>query len=197
MIAADVVRLYFDLRARQERLQILYRDIEASRKVLDLAQTRLDRGLTNELDVLLAKRQVETLQADVDPLKALIAANCYAIAVRVGEYPETIALELRRPGAIPRLPARAPVERPSTSCAAGRHHGSEAVPGGGGRRHRRPDGGPVPRARSAGGGAQTGPKSGSSIPITWIGSVGPTAMPRSSTSARSTPRSRSRRMLRP
>src|SRR3984957_16894217 len=70
VVAADVTRLYFDLRARQDRLQILYRNIEASRKVLDLAQTRLDRGLTNELDVLLAKRQVETLQADVEPLKA-------------------------------------------------------------------------------------------------------------------------------
>jgi outer membrane protein TolC len=29
VMAADVARLYFDLRARQERLQILYRDIEA------------------------------------------------------------------------------------------------------------------------------------------------------------------------
>ncbi len=112
VIAADVARLYFDLRARQERLQILYRDIEAAQKVLDLAQTRLDRGLTNELDVLLARRQVETLQADVEPLKALIAANGYAIAVLVGEYPEAIARDLRRPGAVPRLPARAPVGLP-------------------------------------------------------------------------------------
>lgn len=176
VIAADVARLYFDLRARQERLQILYRDIEASRKVLDLAQTRLDRGLTNELDVLLAKRQVETLQADVEPLKALIAANGYAIAVLVGEYPETIARELRRPGAIPRLPARAPVALPVDLL------------------HRRPDILEAERllaaavatigARTAdlfpivgitaGGGAQGGPRaSGSTVPITWIGSVGP------------------------
>src|ERR1700732_795171 len=50
VIAADVARLYFDLRARQERLQILNRDIEAARTVLNLAQTRLDRRLTHELD---------------------------------------------------------------------------------------------------------------------------------------------------
>src|SRR5580704_7485215 len=112
VIAADVAGLYFDLRARQDRLQILSRDIEASRKVLDLAQTRVDRGLTNELDVLLAKRQVETLQADVEPLKAQIAANAYAIAVLVGEYPEALARDLRRPGAVPRLPARAPAGLP-------------------------------------------------------------------------------------
>jgi len=175
VIAADVARLYFDLRARQQRLQILYRDIEAARKVLDLAQTRLDRGLTNELDVLLAKRQVETLQADVEPLKALIAANGYAISVLVGEYPEVIARELRRPGAIPRLPAQAPVGLPVDLL------------------RRRPDIREAERflaaavadvgARTAdlfpslmitaGGGAQGGPRSGSAVPITWIGSVGP------------------------
>src|SRR5579862_1969282 len=32
VIAADVARLYFDLRARQESLEILYRDIDAARK---------------------------------------------------------------------------------------------------------------------------------------------------------------------
>src|ERR1700730_10959379 len=175
VIAADVARLYFDLRARQERLQILYRDIEASRKVLDLAQTRLDRGLTNELDVTLAKRQVATLEADVEPLKALIAANGYAIAVLVGEYPEALARDLRRPGAVPRVPARAPVGLPVDLL------------------RRRPDIREAERflaaavadigARTAdlfpslvitaAGGAQGGPRSGSGIPITWIGSLGP------------------------
>lgn len=175
VIAADVARLYFDLRARQERLQILYRDIEAARKVLDLAQTRLDRGLTNELDVLLARRQVETLRADVEPLKALIAANGYAIAVLVGEYPEAIAGDLQRPGAIPRLPARAPAGLPVDLL------------------RRRPDIREAERflaaavsvvaARTAdlfpslvltaGGGAQGGLQSSSAVPITWIGSVGP------------------------
>jgi NodT family efflux transporter outer membrane factor (OMF) lipoprotein len=175
VIAADVARLYFDLRARQERLQILYRDIESARKVLDLAQTRLDRGLTNELDVTLAKRQVATLEADVEPLKALIAANSYAIAVLVGEYPEAIARDLRRPGAIPRLPARVPVGLPVDLL------------------RRRPDIREAERflaaavadigARTAdlfpslvitaGGGMQGGGRTGSTVPISWIGSVGP------------------------
>src|SRR4029077_15581304 len=44
VIPPAVPRLYFDLRARQERLQLLFRGIESARKVLDLAQTRLDRG---------------------------------------------------------------------------------------------------------------------------------------------------------
>lgn len=175
VIAADVARLYFDLRARQERLQILYRDIEAARKVLDLAQTRLDRGLTNDLDVLLARRQVETLQADVEPLKALIAANGYAIAVLVGEYPEAIARDLRRPGAIPRLPARAPVglpvdllrRRPDIREAERFLAAAVSVVGA-----RTADLFPS-LVLTAGGGAQNGLRSGSAVPITWIGSVGP------------------------
>ena len=175
VISADVTRLYFDLRARQERLQILYRNIETSRKILDLAQTRLDRGLTNELDVLLAKRQVETLQADVEPLKAQIAASAYTIAVLVGDYPENISRRLLKPGAVPRLPARAPAGTPVDLI------------------RRRPDIRETERllaaavadigARTAelfptvaiisGAGAQTGPRSGSAIPITWIASIGP------------------------
>ena len=175
VVAADVTRLYFDLRARQERLQILFRNIEASRKVLDLAQTRLDRGLTNELDVLLAKRQVETLQADVEPLKAQIAANSYAIAVLVGDYPENISRRLQRPSAVPRLPARAPAGTPvdlirrrpdireaelllAASVADIGARTAELFPS---------------VAVISGAGAQTGPRSGSAIPITWIASIGP------------------------
>jgi NodT family efflux transporter outer membrane factor (OMF) lipoprotein len=177
VIAADVARLYFDFRARQERLQILYRDIEASRKVLDLAQTRLDRGLTNELDVTLAKRQVATLEADVEPLKALIAANGYAIAVLVGEYPENLSRDLRRPGAIPRLPPNVPVglpvdllrRRPDIREAERFLAAAVATVGA-----RTADLFPT-LAITAGGGAQGGPRSSPSIiPITWIGSVGPT-----------------------
>ena len=175
VIAADVARLYFDLRARQERLAILNRDIESARKVLDLAQTRLDRGLTNELDVTLAKRQVATLEADVEPLKALIASNGYAIAVLVGEYPEALARDLRRPGAIPRLPARAPVGLPidllrrRPDIREAERYLAAAVANVGARTADL-----FPSLMlTAGGGAQGGAGSGSGIPITWIGSVGP------------------------
>jgi NodT family efflux transporter outer membrane factor (OMF) lipoprotein len=175
VIAADLARLYFDLRARQDRLQILDREIEAARKVLNLAQTRLDRGLTNELDVTLAKRQVATLEADVAPLKAQIASSGYAIAVLVGEYPEALARELRRPGAVPRLPARAPVglpvdllrRRPDVREAERFLAAAVADVGA-----RTADLFPT-LVLTAGGGAQGGPRSGSGIPITWIGSVGP------------------------
>ncbi len=176
VIAADVTRLYFDLRSRQDRLQILYRNIETSRKILDLAQTRLDRGLTNELDVLLAKRQIETLQADVEPLKAQIAASAYAIAVLVGDYPENISRRLLRPGVVPRLPARAPVGTPvdlirrRPDIREAEHLLAASVADIGARTAEL-----FPTvAITAGAGGQTGPRSGSTIPIIWIASIGPT-----------------------
>lgn len=174
-VAADVARLYIDLRARQAKLEILKRDIEAARSVLNLAQTRFDRGLTNELDVTLARRQVATLEAGLAPLTAQVSSSAYAIAVLLGEYPETIARELRRPRAVPALPARVPVgvpvdllrRRPDIREAERLLAASVAIVGA-----RTADLFPSLVITAAGGG-QGGPRSGSAVPITWIGSVGP------------------------
>jgi outer membrane protein TolC len=48
-VAADVARAYLDMRAEQRRLVVLDHDIDAARGSLNLAQTRFDRGLTNEM----------------------------------------------------------------------------------------------------------------------------------------------------
>jgi outer membrane protein TolC len=93
----------------------------------------------------------------------------------VGEYPETIDRELRRPGAIPRLPARAPVglpvdllrRRPDIVEAERLLAAAVATIGA-----RTADLFPTV-ALTAGAGAQGGPRSVSAVPITWIGSVGP------------------------
>jgi NodT family efflux transporter outer membrane factor (OMF) lipoprotein len=174
-VAADIARLYLDMRARQQRLVVLRQNIGAANAALGLAQTRLDRGLTNELDATLAKRQVATLQADLAPLAAEIESDSYAIAVLLGEYPEALAHELREPGTMPVLPARIPVglpvdllrRRPDIREAERRVAAATAAVG----------------AATAdlfpsviltgGGGGQGGIRSSSAVPVTWIGSVGP------------------------
>jgi NodT family efflux transporter outer membrane factor (OMF) lipoprotein len=112
-VAADVARAYLDMRAQEGEVAVLGRNIEAARASLNLAQSRLDRGLTNELDVSLAQRQLGTLQAQQAPLTAQIEASRHAIAVLLGEYPETLAKELARSGPIPVLPQRIPVGVPA------------------------------------------------------------------------------------
>ena len=69
-------------------------------------QERFKRGITNELDVTLAQRQLAQLEAQVPPLNAQIDAARYVIAVLIGELPEQLGSELKRPGMLPVLPTR-------------------------------------------------------------------------------------------
>ena len=174
-VAADVAQFYLDMRAQQRQLVVLGQNIDAARGNLGLAQGRLDRGLTNAIDVSLARRQLASLQADVAPLSAQIDASRHAIAVLLGRFPEDLAAELAKPGALPVLPAKMPVGQPADLL------------------RRRPDIREAERRLAAANarigvatadlfptvaltgavGAQGGPRAPAAIPITWIGSIGP------------------------
>ena len=103
-IVSDVVRAYLDMRGLQTLQAILQQDVRSAQKSLELVQARFDRGITNELDVTLARRQLATLQAKVAPLSAQISASQYAIAVLLGQFPENLAPELATPQPIPQIP---------------------------------------------------------------------------------------------
>jgi NodT family efflux transporter outer membrane factor (OMF) lipoprotein len=104
-VIAQVAQAYFDLRGLEMRLAALSHDVGAAQQGLNYVQVRYDRGLTNELDVTLAQRELATLQGEVAPLTAQVAAVRYSIAVLIGQYPEAIDKELQVGGMIPALPA--------------------------------------------------------------------------------------------
>ncbi|WP_158813666.1 efflux transporter outer membrane subunit [Methylocapsa sp. S129] len=174
-VAADVARAYLDMRAQQRQLVVLGQNIAAARGNLDLAQTRFSRGLTNEMDVSLAQRELATLQADQAPLTAQIDVSRHAIAVLLGQFPESLARELARSGPIPALPARIPVGLP-VDLLRRRPDIREAE------RHLAAANARIGVAVAAlfptlvltgAAGAQGGTRSSSLVPITWIGSLGP------------------------
>jgi NodT family efflux transporter outer membrane factor (OMF) lipoprotein len=103
-VVADVARDYVDMRALQTRLAIIRSNIVSAEQSRDLEQTRFDRGLTNELDLQLAIRELKTLQSELPLLQSDIKATEYSIAVLLGQYPEDMAAELERPAAMPQLP---------------------------------------------------------------------------------------------
>ena len=105
-LVADVTRAYLDLRALQMQLAVLRKNIEVAQKYVDFVQERFNRGITNELDVTLAQRELARLQAQVAPLISQINAARYVIAVLIGEFPENLGKELTRPGLLPALPGR-------------------------------------------------------------------------------------------
>ncbi len=105
-LVADVTQAYLDLRALQMRLAVLRQSIQVAQHYLDFVQERFNRGITNELDVTLAQRELAQLQSQVAPLIAQVDAARYVIAVLIGEFPENLGKELTKPGVLPAMPAR-------------------------------------------------------------------------------------------
>ena len=105
-LIADVTRAYLEMRALQMQVAVLRKSIEVARKYVDFVQERFNRGITNELDVTLAQRELGQLESQLAPLLARIDAARYVIAVLLGDFPEALAKELRKPGGLPALPAR-------------------------------------------------------------------------------------------
>jgi NodT family efflux transporter outer membrane factor (OMF) lipoprotein len=106
-LIADVVRAYLDTRTLQLQLAITHENIRTEQQTFDFVKARFERGLTNDLDVTLSQRQLETVQAEVAPLQAGIAAAQRRLAVLLGEFPDELAGELQtNPSTLPEIPGR-------------------------------------------------------------------------------------------
>ena len=103
-VIADVVRAYIDLRGDQFEVRILRQASQVLRESLRIVTTRYERGITNELDVALATRELHALEAQIAPAQARASATQYALATLLGVYPERIVDELNTPALIPTLP---------------------------------------------------------------------------------------------
>jgi NodT family efflux transporter outer membrane factor (OMF) lipoprotein len=103
-VIADVVRAYVDLRGYQVDLGVLRQASDVLRESQRIVNQRYERGITNELDVTLATRELETLDAEIAPEEAQVKAAQNAIAVLLGEFPENLAQELDTPELVPTAP---------------------------------------------------------------------------------------------
>jgi NodT family efflux transporter outer membrane factor (OMF) lipoprotein len=105
-VVAEVVRSYILLRGLQAQVAVVKDNLARVQKTVDLVQSRFNRGLTNEFDVTLAKRELATLQAELPPLTAAIADSQSRIALLLGTYSQDVVGELQRPHKISRTPVR-------------------------------------------------------------------------------------------
>jgi NodT family efflux transporter outer membrane factor (OMF) lipoprotein len=111
-VIADVVRAYVDLRGLQTRAAVLKKAQAALAESLRIVNIRYERGITNELDAMLARREYNALSARLEPLNAAVNAAKYSIAVLIGEYPETLAKELDTADVVPSAPSALPASIP-------------------------------------------------------------------------------------
>jgi NodT family efflux transporter outer membrane factor (OMF) lipoprotein len=111
-VIANVARAYIELRGFQAQIAVTRRNIESARRRLQFVQNRFNQGITNELDVTLAQRQLAAFEAGLGPLVGQLQSSQYVIAALLGQYPETLANELRADGPAPRFPAKVPIGLP-------------------------------------------------------------------------------------
>jgi NodT family efflux transporter outer membrane factor (OMF) lipoprotein len=104
-VIADTARAYVDLRGLQVRASVLAGAIDVLRESLRIVNIRYERGITNELDVTLATRELAMLEAQAAPLAAQVAAAEYTIATLLGVYPEDMVQELTPKAMVPAVPA--------------------------------------------------------------------------------------------
>lgn len=103
-VIADVAQSYVDLRGLQMRASVLESAEAALRRGVYITNQRYQRGITNELDVMLARRELATVEAQIPLVDAEISSGEYAIATLLGEYPEDLVRELSAPNMVPGVP---------------------------------------------------------------------------------------------
>jgi NodT family efflux transporter outer membrane factor (OMF) lipoprotein len=103
-VIADVAQSYVYLRELQTRESVLQSAAGVLRRGLDIESQRYQRGITNELDVMLARRELATVQAQIPIIDAEVSSGEYALATLLGEYPEDLVHELATPRMIPAVP---------------------------------------------------------------------------------------------
>jgi NodT family efflux transporter outer membrane factor (OMF) lipoprotein len=104
-VIADVAQSYVDLRGLQLRAAVLESGAAALRRGLDIVNQRYQRGITNELDVMLARRELASVEAQIPIVDAQMSSGEYALATLLGDYPEDLVRELATPHMIPSVPA--------------------------------------------------------------------------------------------
>src|SRR5262249_9830245 len=100
------VRAYADIRGLQMRLKIAQGAVKSAQNTLNYAQARLTGGITNELNVTIAKRELAAVQARVPELQGAISHAQSLLALLLGSFSSDIVPELRASRGLPHVPSR-------------------------------------------------------------------------------------------
>ena|SRR5580658_1680536 len=111
-VIADVARAYIELRGAQMHVATLQATLQALQESQRLVHIRYQRGITNELDVTLADRELADTQAQLAPLQAQVSAGQFVLATLLGQFPEDLVTELTPVSMIPGTPQLAPAGLP-------------------------------------------------------------------------------------
>jgi NodT family efflux transporter outer membrane factor (OMF) lipoprotein len=87
LVASEVARQYFVLRSAKERLRIVQALAEAQRETANRVASRLREGQASAFDLDRARAEVDSLDAQVPPLRMLAGTSQTRLAVLLGRNP--------------------------------------------------------------------------------------------------------------
>ena len=113
-VAAEVASIYTQYRIYQQRIIIAKKTITSFTETVHLVKLRMQAGSASKVDLNRVESEVLSSKAIVPPLRAEGRASLAALAVLVGELPESLFKELDKTAPIPKIkPKRLSVGLPS------------------------------------------------------------------------------------
>jgi len=124
-LAAEIALSYIDVRTYQRRLKVAYDNVQAQADTLDLLESRLKSGLSDELAVQQGRYNLERTRSMIPALRTGLESSINALAVLTGMMPGTLHERLSETVAIPTaslktvtgIPANALRQRPDVRMA--------------------------------------------------------------------------------
>jgi NodT family efflux transporter outer membrane factor (OMF) lipoprotein len=87
-LTSQVAEAWFDVIAQRKRVDLLERQLDVSRNILDITQDRLRRGLVPALDVAQQKRNIESIRSQLYLAETELQTSRHRLAVLIGETPD-------------------------------------------------------------------------------------------------------------
>jgi NodT family efflux transporter outer membrane factor (OMF) lipoprotein len=112
-VLAELGTDYGVLRATQFRITVALHTVDDEQQLLDLTQDLGRHGLTSELNIAQAQASLETTRATLPPLRTAAIQMIHAIAILLGELPESLEAELSSDSPPLPVPPAVPVGLPS------------------------------------------------------------------------------------
>ncbi len=131
-LTGAIANTWFEYLALQTRVQIARDNIELSEQVMHIVQVRYRNGVASAADVARQRTNLLTQRAALPPLEFQSEQTRRALAVLVGEVPQTLAVtpqtitDVRLPKGVPEAPAEAIFARPDVARAEAQLQAADA-----------------------------------------------------------------------
>jgi multidrug efflux system outer membrane protein len=112
-LLAEVAQNYVELRGFQRQIAIAQANLQAQRETLEITQTRLEAGLTSDLDVARAEAQVQTTESQIPALESAARQSIHRLSVLLAQEPTALLGELSVDSPIPGVRPKVPIGLPS------------------------------------------------------------------------------------